>query len=487
MYAPAILADGPAPVAAISHHSLLLFFLQVATLLALAVTLGRLATRLGMPSVVGELLAGVLVGPSLLGAFAPDVAGWLLPAEPDQMHLLDALGQLGVILLVGLTGMEIDLRLVRRRGATAARVSLASLVVPLGLGIGAGLLLPDSVLVEGSDRGVFALFLGVALCVSAIPVAAKILIDMKLLHRNVGQLTLAAATVDDAVGWLLLSVVSAMATTGVRTGDVVVSVASMAGVVLFAVVVGRPLARLVIRLGRMDAPADGASDTHTDTRTDTDRRTAPAVALVVILLAAAATHALKLEAILGAFFAGILLGSGRGFDARRIEPLRTIVLGVLAPLFFATAGLRIDLTELARPSVALTAVVMLSLAVLGKFSGAYVGARASRLGHWESLALGAGLNARGVIEVVVAGVGLRLGVLSTAIYTVVVLIAIVTSIMAPPILRATMRRVELTADEELRQLDLVNEHAAADGGDDDDGDASDNRKSHEPGQDDRTF
>jgi Kef-type K+ transport system membrane component KefB len=160
---------------------------------------------------------------------------------------------------------------------------------------------------------------------------------------------------------------------------------------------------------------------------------------------------LKLEAVLGAFFAGILLGSGRGFDARRLEPLRTIVLGVLAPLFFATAGLRIDLTELARPPVALTAVVMLSLAILGKFSGAYIGARASRVGHWESLALGAGLNARGVIEVVVAGVGLRLGVLSTAVYTVVVLIAIVTSIMAPPLLRLTMRRVELTADEKLRQ------------------------------------
>ncbi len=444
-----------APVASLSHHSLLVFLLQVTVLLCLALGLGRLALRLGLPSVVGELLAGVLVGPSLLGAVASDFSGWLLPADPDQMHLLDALGQIGVILLVGLTGVEMDMRMVRRRGATAARISIAGLVLPVGLGIGAGLLLPESLLADGADRGEFALFLGVSMGVSAIPVAAKILHDMRLLHRNVGQLILAAATVDDVVGWSLLSVVSAMATTGVRGGDIAWPVLSVIGVVTAAFVVGRPLARLAVAvggLGRPSADSAGAADPAGAGGTGSS---GIAVVVVFVLAAAAGTHALKLEAILGAFVAGILLGSTPTLDISRLEPLRLMVMGVLAPIFFASAGLRVDLTALTRPEVALAAVVILGLAILGKFVGAYIGARASRLGHWEALSLGAGLNARGVIEIVVAGTGLRLGVLSTATYTVIVLVAVVTSIMTPPILRATMRRVEQTAQERLRELDLA--------------------------------
>ncbi|MCK9930182.1 cation:proton antiporter [Frankia sp. Mgl5] len=445
-----------APVASLSHHSLLIFLLQVTVLLCLALGLGRLAIRLGLPSVVGELLAGVVVGPSLLGAVASEFSGWLLPAEPDQMHLLDALGQIGVILLVGLTGIEMDMRMVRRRGATAARISIAGLVLPVGLGIGAGLLLPESLLADGADRGEFALFLGVAMGVSAIPVAAKILHDMRLLHRNVGQLILASATVDDAVGWSLLSVVSAMATTGVRGGDIAWPVLSVIGVVAAAFVVGRPLARLAVAAGGLAGPSAETADTG-----GTGSGSGIAVAVVFILAAAAGTHALKLEAILGAFIAGILLGSTPTLDIRRLEPLRLMVMGVLAPIFFASAGLRIDLTALTRPEVALAAVVILGLAILGKFAGAYIGARASRLGHWEALSLGAGLNARGVIEIVVAGTGLRLGVLSTATYTVIVLVAVVTSIMTPPILRATMRRVEQTAEEQLRELDLAGRSVGA--------------------------
>ncbi|WP_116430071.1 cation:proton antiporter [Parafrankia soli] len=445
-----------APVASLSHHSLLIFLLQVTVLLCLALGLGRLAIRLGLPSVVGELLAGVVVGPSLLGAVASEFSGWLLPAEPDQMHLLDALGQIGVILLVGLTGIEMDMRMVRRRGATAARISIAGLVLPVGLGIGAGLFLPESLLADGGDRGEFALFLGVAMGVSAIPVAAKILHDMRLLHRNVGQLILASATVDDAVGWSLLSVVSAMATTGVRGGDIAWPVLSVIGVVAAAFVVGRPLARLAVAAGGLARPSAETADTG-----GTGSGSGIAVAVVFILAAAAGTHALKLEAILGAFIAGILLGSTPTLDIRRLEPLRLMVMGVLAPIFFASAGLRIDLTALTRPEVALAAVVILGLAILGKFAGAYIGARASRLGHWEALSLGAGLNARGVIEIVVAGTGLRLGVLSTATYTVIVLVAVVTSIMTPPILRATMRRVEQTAEEQLRELDLAGRSVGA--------------------------
>ncbi|MEU1386687.1 MULTISPECIES: cation:proton antiporter [unclassified Nonomuraea] len=411
-------------------HELLVFMLQLGLLLGLAVLLGRLAVRLRMPAIVGELTVGVLLGPSLLNHLAPAL-------KFTQLHLLDAVGQVGVLLLVAITGIQLDFGLVRRRGATAVKVSVAGLVVPLGLGVATGFLLPASLLVEGTSVTVFALFLGVATCVSAIPVIAKTLTDMKLLHRDVGQLCLTAGMVDDAFGWFMLSVVSAMATTGVRTGQIVLSLVYLAALVPFALWVGRPLVRWTMRAAtRSDEPGP-----------------AVATAVVLVLLAAAGTHALGLEAILGAFVCGALIGRSGHADAAWLVPLRTIVLSVLAPLFFATAGLRMDLTLLARPDVLAAAGVVLGVAIVGKFLGAYLGALLSRMGAWEAFALGAGMNARGVIEVIVAMVGLRIGIIDTAMYTIVIVVAIVTSLMAPPILRVAMRRVELTAEERLRRAE----------------------------------
>lgn len=409
-------------------HELLVFILQLGLLLGLAVLLGRLAERLRMPAIVGELTVGVLLGPSLLDHLAPGL-------KFTQLHLLDAVGQVGVLLLVAITGIQLDFGFVRRRGSTAAKVSIAGLVIPLVLGVAAGYLLPASLLGEGTSVTVFALFLGVATCVSAIPVIAKTLTDMKLLHRNIGQLCLTAGMVDDAFGWFMLSIVSAMATTGVRTGQIVLSLISLVALVPFAIWIGRPLVRWTMRAATRSAEPGSAV----------------AVAVVLVLLSAAGTHALGLEAILGAFVCGALIGRSGHADAEWLTPLRTIVLSVLAPLFFATAGLRMDLTLLARPAVLAASGVVLGVAIVGKFLGAYLGALLSRMSGWEALALGAGMNARGVIEVIVAMVGLRLGIINTEMYTIVIVVAIVTSLMAPPILRIAMRRVEITSEERLRR------------------------------------
>ncbi|MFD5418066.1 cation:proton antiporter [Streptomyces sp. NPDC127069] len=426
-----------APVPTLAHHTLLVLLLQLSLLLLLALTLGRLAARFRMPAIVGELLAGVLVGPSVLGHLLPGLAGRLLPQQPEQMHLLDAVGQLGVLLLVGVTGMELKFDLVKRRGTTAVRVSLAGLLLPLGLGIGAGYLLPASLLPGDTDPTLFALFLGVALCVSAIPVIAKTLMDMNLLHREIGQLTLAAGVIDDVIGWFLLSVVSAMATAGLTAGRLTASLLYPVGVVAFALLVGRPAVRLALRAaGRSPEPGPTV-----------------AVAALTVLLGSAGTHALGLEAVFGAFVCGALISTSGELDPERLAPLRTTVLAFLAPVYFATAGLRMDLTALARPEVLAAACAVLAVAVLGKFAGAYTGAKLSRLNNWEALALGAGMNSRGVIEVIVAMTGLRLGILGPETYTVVVLVAIVTSLMAPPILRTAMARVEERAQTELALAD----------------------------------
>ncbi|WP_228974047.1 cation:proton antiporter [Streptomyces sp. DH12] len=415
-------------------HALMILLLQVGVLLLTALLLGRLAERLGMPAVVGELTAGVLLGPSLLFHAAPGVGNWLFPQTAEHMHLLDAVGQLGVILLVGFTGIHLDLKLVRRQGARAAGVGAAGLLVPLALGAWLGFVLPAQLRAPGADQTVFALFVGVVMCVSAIPVIARTLIDMKLIHRDIGQMILVAGTIDDAVGWVLLSLIAAMATTGLYAGEVFTTLGEVGLLIAVTMTVGRLVVGAALRAAaRASVPG------------------LPVVTVVVLMtLAAAGTHALGLEAALGAFLCGILVGGAKDFDASALSPLNTTVMAVLAPLFFATAGLRMDLTSLADPTVALWGLAVFAVAVVGKFLGAFIGGAATRMNRWECLALGAGINARGVIEVIIALIGVRLGLLTVEMYSIVVLVAVLTSLMAPPLLRMAMNRVEQTAEEELR-------------------------------------
>jgi Kef-type K+ transport system membrane component KefB len=432
------------PAGPVAGHQLLVFLLQVSLLLLLALCLGQLATKLGVPAVVGELLTGVLLGPSLLGHVAPGVSGWLLPTRANQTQLLDVVSQMGAWLLVGVIGAQLDLSMLRRRGATIARVGLSGLLLPLALGLAVGYVLPASLMAGSASRTTFALLIGVAMSVSAIPVIAKTLSDMNLLYRDIGQLTLSAGMIADVVGWALLSVVSVLAVGGPHPGRIVVSLLYLVGFITVVPIVGRPVVRWVFRCAarsRDDGPTLAA-------------------AVVVILLGAAIAQALRLEAVFGAFVAGALVGAPGAAEPARLVPLRTVVLSVFAPLFLAAAGLRMDLAELGRPAILLASAVLILLAVAGKFAGAYIGARISGLSRWEGVALGAGINARGVVEVVVAMVGLRLGVLTDAMYTIVVLIAIVTSLMAPPVLRLAMAHVDYSDEERLREP----EAAATSGG-----------------------
>lgn len=392
------------PVAPMSGHAVLVFVLDIGLLLGAALLLGLLAKKVRLPQVVGELCAGILAGPSVLGHVAPRLSAWLLPASPDQMHLVDAVGELGVVLLVGLTGISLDLGLLRRNAGAASAVGAGALLLPLGCGAVAGFFLPGTLMATGSDRATFAAFIAVAMCVSAIPVIAKTLLEMRLLHRNIGQLIICAATVDDVIGWLLLSVVSAMASAGVHTDGVLESVGWLAVLIIICLTLARPVVGLTLRLAARTRDAG------------------PAVAVVVLVLLGfgAVSQAMGMEAIIGALFGGMVIGSSTWFDAKRLAPLRTFGVGVLAPVFFATAGLRMNLSALGQPVVLGVALLVLTIAIVTKFGGAYVSARCVKMDHWNAVALGAGLNARGVMEIILAIAGLRLGVLTTAMYTIIV-------------------------------------------------------------------
>lgn len=425
MFSGLTLAAAAGPVASLGGHQLLVFLLQVGLLLGVAVLLGALAGRLGMPAVVGELAAGVLLGPTMLHKVVPHLSDWLLPRDANQMHLLDAVGQLGVLLLVGSAGSQLDLSLIRRHRRGVGWVGAGALVIPLLMGVAAGLLLPKVLRPAGTDHAEFAMFIGVAICISAIPVIASALMQMGLFDRSIGQLIMGSAAVDDIAGWLLLSVLSATATTGFRMGALGKPIGYLALVLLVTVTVGRPVIRAVLRLANA-APNPG---------------TRVAVVVVLLVVCGAGTQALGMEPILGAFLGGLLIGSSGQLDLSASLALRTVVLAVLAPLFFATAGLRVDLGALGRPAVLGAGIALLAVAVVSKFAGSYLGARIGRLSHWQGVALGAGLNARGVVEMIVAVVGLRLGVLNSASYTVIVLIAVFTSMMAPPLLRLAVGRM----------------------------------------------
>ncbi len=420
----------------LAEHALLLFLLQFVLLLVVARALGQVATRFGLPSVVGELLAGFLLGPTLLGTIAPGIHEYVFPQEPAQVHLLEVVSWLGVIMLLILTGLETDVALITRKGKKAAAISLGGIAIPFASGVGLGFLVPEDFLGAPDQRLVFALFIGTAMSISAIPVIAKVLMEMRIIRRDIGQITLAAGMIDDTIGWILLSVVAGLAASGqidpLTAGRSIVSVLA---ILLIASTVGRRGVSALIRTLHNHVGGD----------------TVMITALMGLALAfAVVTQALKLEAVLGAFIAGILVGQVKRFDERLRHIFEQVALGIFAPVFFAASGLRVDLGRLAQPRVLTVGLVVLAIAIAGKFVGAYVGARATRLGHWEALSLGAGMNARGAMEIIVATIGLSRGILNPEMYSIILMVAIVTSLMAPPLLRWTLSHVVPTVEEQER-------------------------------------
>jgi Kef-type K+ transport system membrane component KefB len=420
----------------LSEHQVLLFLTQMLVLLLAARGLGGLMRRMGQPSVVGELAAGLLLGPSMLGRLSPTTFAWLFPADPLQQGLLGAVAWLGVFFLLIATGFATDLGLVRHLGRSTARVAFGSLAVPAVFGLAVGFAMPETFVGETTSRSVFALLMATALSISALPVISTVLSQLDIMRRNISQVMIAAAMMNDVVGWVLLGIVAGLAQSGsVQIERLIVTLGGLAAFVAFAFTLGQRGVDLMLRRAREQN--GGAAGSFT-------------ITLLVALAAGAATQALGLEAVLGAFIAGTVLGRSKFQDDETFVVLDRITTAFLAPIFFASAGLRVDLGLLADPQVAFWGVVVLAAASLSKFAGAYLGGWSAQLPLRERLALGAGLNARGAVEIVVAAVGLSLGVLTGSSYTVIVLMAIVTSMAAPPILRLTLRGWQGSEEERER-------------------------------------
>lgn len=420
----------------LGHHQLLLVLLELALLLLIARGLGEFMRRIKLPPVVGELLAGVLLGPSVFGWLLPNIQEHIFPHNQAQSDLLAVVSWLGVLFLLIVTGLETDLNLIVSKGKTALLISLGGIIFPFATGLGLGWFLPDNFLANPNERLIFSLFIATAMSISAVPVIAKVLMDLNLIRRDIGQITLAAGMTDDTIGWILLSVVSGLASSG--KFDIQTALRSVAGAVIFlglAFTIGRSLMSLIFRW--VDDYIGGA--------------TANLSALLVLGFGAAAlTHSLGIEAALGAFVAGILAGQSPRFSREAGITLELITSGFLAPIFFATAGLRVNLLDIFAPTTFLIGLVVLAIACFGKFTGAYIGSRIGGLSHWEGIAMGSGMNARGAMEIIVATIGVSLGVLNPPMYSIIVMVAIVTSLMAPPLLRWSLSHVSISEQEAQR-------------------------------------
>jgi Kef-type K+ transport system membrane component KefB len=400
--------------AATSSDLLWHVLLALAAVVAAGQLLGRLFRFLGQPPVIGEVLAGILLGPSLLGRVSPEGYAYLLP--PLIVPSLHVIAQLGVILYMFAIGLELNTDGLRRIGTSALAISISGIVVPFVLGVLLAIGLHPSQ-GNGVPLAAFALFLGVAMSITAFPVLARILTDRGLTRTPLGMLALACAATDDATAWCLLALVTGVAKAQVHEALAIFGwTAAYLLVMLFAV---RPA------IGRWLATSTEKSITTTQV----------GVAMVALLLSALATEWIGIHALFGAFFLGALIPHDSPLAEQLGKHIENVVVVLLLPAFFAFTGMRTEIGLLSGWQDWLLCGLIILVATAGKFGGALIAARLTGQTWRDSAALGVLMNTRGLMELIVLNVGLDLGIISPRLFAMMVIMALVTTIATTPLLQ----------------------------------------------------
>lgn len=415
--APQLLHKAAPPPKTEAREGLGPVLLAIATIVSSARAVSFVAGRfLKQPPVMGEIAAGLMLGPSLFGAFAPSAAAFLLPSA--ALPHLQVVANVGVVLFMFLVGLELDTRILRGTAQKTVAISHASIVAPFLMGSGMALWLYPRYADRSVSFPVFALFIGISLSVTAFPVLARILGDRGLTHTPLGGTALACAAANDVTAWCLLALVSGIASTELR--GTWITLAMTGGYLLVMLLCVRPLVRW---LTAREDQRDGALSTGT---------LAGVVALM--LLSAAATDAIGVHALFGAFLLGVFIPH----EARLAEQLRLriedLARVLLLPVFFAVTGLRTELGRLADVSDWLVCGTIVVVATLGKFGGTAAAARVAGLDWPNARALGVLMNTRGLMELIVLDVGRELGVLSPTLFAMLVLMTLVTTFATAPLL-----------------------------------------------------
>jgi Kef-type K+ transport system membrane component KefB len=404
------------PSAGHARSPLPILLLQLITIVLTARALGALFQRLGQPPVIGEIVAGILLGPSLLGAVSPNIFAFLFP--PASVGLLKLFAEIGVLLFLFAVGLELDVERLRHQAQTAVVVSHASIVVPYFLGVGLALYLYADFAPPGTEFLPFALFMGIALSITAFPVLVRILKERGLAGTRLGQVAVTAAAVDDVTAWSLLAMVVAIsASRGVWAATATIAL-TLVFIAVMLFVVGPLFRRALGAHAEREEPG----------------KTVIAAVLVVLLASALTTELIGIHALFGAFLAGVVMPRQRGFRSYLTERLEEFSSVFLLPLFFAFTGLRTKIGLLNDARSWLICGLIILVATAGKLGGSMLAARMTGTPWTDAFVLGALMNSRGLMELIALNVGYELGILTPRIFAMMVLMALVTTFATGPLL-----------------------------------------------------
>jgi Kef-type K+ transport system membrane component KefB len=394
-----------------------LLIAQIATIMIVARLMGWLFHRFHQPRVIGEMVAGILLGPSLLGWAAPGVSATLFP--PASLGYLNALSQIGLLLFMFLVGLEMDLEQLRKLGRAAMTISLASIIAPFILGFLLAVYLYSRLSAPNVNFTGFALFMSIAMSITAFPVLARILTERNMLRSRVGAVSITCAAVNDVMAWIILAGIIVLIRSSNPTLPLWMMLAGL-GVFVLAMlfVVRRALHRLVAHFERQGGL------THDIL----------AVILLLVMASGWMTEFLGVHALFGAFLAGAIMPRHHELSGELWRRCETLVVTLLLPLFFAFTGLRSSIFLISGAQMWLYCAVIIALAIIGKLCGSLVAARIQGMSWREAAAVGVLMNTRGLVELIILNIGLDLGILSQTLFSIMVLMALVTTFMASPLL-----------------------------------------------------
>jgi Kef-type K+ transport system membrane component KefB len=388
--------------------------LALAAVVVVGRVLGALFRRAGQPPVIGEVVGGILLGPSFLGLISPAAYRFILP--PEIAPLLGVVAQIGVIIYMFLIGLELNPELLRSRAKPTIAISVSSIVLPFGLGLGLSIYLYESFAPSNVSYAPFALFLGLSMSITAFPVLARILTDIGLTRTPLGTIALTCAAFEDVAAWCLLAFVTGFVQSAAGSAVVVAVLTAGFAAVMFAVV--RPLAARLVAGLEERSPTQGTV----------------AIVLVGLLMSAWTTEVIGIHAVFGAFIFGVVIPHQSNLAKVLHQNLESLTI-LLLPAFFAFTGMRTEIGLLGGPYEWAVCAIIIALATVGKWGGAVFGARLTGLSWRDASALGVLVNTRGLMELIVLNVGYELGVISQTLFTMMVLMAIVTTVATTPLLR----------------------------------------------------
>jgi Kef-type K+ transport system membrane component KefB len=395
----------------------LLLLIQIAAIVLSARFVGTLFRRIGQPQVLGEMVAGILLGPSFLQWIAPTVSANLFP--PESLGFLQTLSQIGLLLFMFLVGLEFNSDQLRRQGHAALLTSHASISAPFLLGSLLALYLYPRLSDSSVGFREFALFIGVAMSVTAFPVLARILTERNMARTPIGAMVTACAAIDDVTAWCILAYVVALVRASDRAMPLWVTITALTAFIVVMITVVRPLLRrFEIAFHRRGQLGDDAF----------------ALVLMLLLMTATLTEYLGVHLLFGAFLFGAVMPKDREFVERLTERIQPITLVLLVPVFFAFTGLRTSIGLVRGAEMWTYCGLVIAVAIVGKLLGSAVAARASGIEWRDALTIGVFMNTRGLMELVVLNIGLDLGVISPALFSMMVLMALVTTFMTSPLL-----------------------------------------------------